>query len=242
MLQSIRNVSLPVNPLRIDTRSIAAGMNADPETAARLRSARVKAGFESAALAARALGMKPPTYVHHENATRGLLDHASVYASFFGVSLEWLVTGRGSMTGAPGIPFRGHVGAGERVDLENNARDIERGVNIEMPRPRDSDAFIVRGDSMLPRFFRGEVLIFESRPTPPERLINQICRVELTDGSTFVKILRRTEGQWRLQSINFSEPDIEKVGLDRAYRWLALLPPRNVAAFMLAPPNKASHP
>ena len=211
-------------------------MAADPDKAERLRLARAKAGYESAAEAARALGMKSAAYSHHENGTRGFLDHAPLYASLFNHSLEWLLTGRGSPTGGVTIPLRGQIGAGERVAPEHSAAEVSRGATVEMPRARDCEAFVVRGDSMQPRFFRGEVLLFEARPTPPERLIAQICRVELADGSNYVKLLRRSGLRWSLYSIRYNEPVIDDVEIARAYRWVALMPPRNIDAFLLAAP------
>jgi phage repressor protein C with HTH and peptisase S24 domain len=58
----------------------------------RLRSARAKAGYRSAAEAARARGWKEATYRHHENGTRGFgQDHAKAYARAFHVSASWLL-------------------------------------------------------------------------------------------------------------------------------------------------------
>lgn len=45
--------------------------------------------------AAEAMGVTPSTYYGHENGSRGLARAASRYASFFGVSLDWLVNGKG---------------------------------------------------------------------------------------------------------------------------------------------------
>jgi hypothetical protein len=58
----------------------------------RLRAARIKAGFNSAAEAARARGWREATYRHHENGTRGFgKDHARAYGRAFGVSAGWLL-------------------------------------------------------------------------------------------------------------------------------------------------------
>jgi len=61
----------------------------------RLQAARDKAGYPEAADAARALGVKAPTYHGHENGNRGFKKNADKYARKFGVSLEWLLTGNG---------------------------------------------------------------------------------------------------------------------------------------------------
>ena len=75
------------------------GENTDKEQRAeRLRKARVEAGFESASAASRAMDVEVPTYTHHENGTRGYVEHADRYAQFFRVRIEWLLTGRGPMS------------------------------------------------------------------------------------------------------------------------------------------------
>jgi len=57
----------------------------------RLRVAREQAGFSRASDAARAMGIEEPTYLGHENGSRGLSRAAPRYARFFGVSLDWLI-------------------------------------------------------------------------------------------------------------------------------------------------------
>lgn len=64
----------------------------------RLVAARKAAGYESAADAAAALTTPYPTYAGHENGSSGFKHKTAViYARKFGVSLEWLLTGRGKM-------------------------------------------------------------------------------------------------------------------------------------------------
>jgi phage repressor protein C with HTH and peptisase S24 domain len=66
----------------------------------RLRLAREHAGYARASDAARAMGIEEPTYLGHENGSRGLSRAAARYARFFGVSLDWLIDGRGDFTRA----------------------------------------------------------------------------------------------------------------------------------------------
>ena len=66
----------------------------------RLVAARQAAGYETAADAARSLGVPYPTYAGHENGSSGFrAKTAAVYARKFGVSFEWLLNGTGNMTG-----------------------------------------------------------------------------------------------------------------------------------------------
>jgi phage repressor protein C with HTH and peptisase S24 domain len=68
----------------------------------RLRFAREQAGFARASDAARAMGIGEPTYLGHENGSRGLSRAAARYARFFHVSLDWLIGGRGEFRLAGG--------------------------------------------------------------------------------------------------------------------------------------------
>ena len=70
---------------------------------ARLRAARLAAGFKTAGDAARALGITPPTYYAHENGTRGVNGPVLVaYARAFSVSLAWLLAGEGEQVEGTG--------------------------------------------------------------------------------------------------------------------------------------------
>ncbi len=62
----------------------------------RLTWARIQRNFDDATSAARELGMKPPTYLAHENGSRGFpVDRVLRYATFFRVDPNWLLTGNG---------------------------------------------------------------------------------------------------------------------------------------------------
>lgn len=65
----------------------------------RLALAREHAGYASASDAAEAFGWSYSTYAGHENGSRGFQRSAEKYARAFRVNLEWLLTGRGNMTG-----------------------------------------------------------------------------------------------------------------------------------------------
>lgn len=71
--------------------------------AARLKEARLKAGFDGPTEAAERFGWPVVTYLSHENTTRGIRPAvAKKYAKAFNVSASWLITGEGPMAG-PGI-------------------------------------------------------------------------------------------------------------------------------------------
>jgi len=86
--------------------------------AERLRSARQKAGYESAKSAAEAMGVPVATYIQHENGVRGFpATRADRYAKFFRVQPEWLLYGQPPLkTAGPGLgpllSIKGTVAAG----------------------------------------------------------------------------------------------------------------------------------
>src|SRR5215472_898840 len=66
----------------------------------RLRTARERAGYLTTTAAAKALGVTLSTYTHHENGTRQFRAPEAVrYATFFRVSVSWLLTGKGPIDG-----------------------------------------------------------------------------------------------------------------------------------------------
>lgn len=70
------------------------------EQGARLREARIAAGYETATDAANAMGESVATYTLHENGGRGFKGVAEKYAKKFNVSPGWLLWGTaGSKTG-----------------------------------------------------------------------------------------------------------------------------------------------
>lgn len=63
----------------------------------RLKSARQRAGFTTAAQAARHFGWNPAAYRHHENGTSGFKPASAIaYGDAFGVQADWLLWGKGS--------------------------------------------------------------------------------------------------------------------------------------------------
>src|SRR2546430_16174604 len=127
----------------------------------RLRMAREKR-FKSARLAAQAMGIAVSTYGAHERAeTPGGRDYgpdeARKYARRFGVTPEWLLTGREPFPGGdepppPKVPVVGYVGAGSTAHFYDVAQpDLDEGYGppraaekmsaVEGPRPSPGPHF-----------------------------------------------------------------------------------------------------
>jgi hypothetical protein len=71
------------------------GMSLNESRSARLKAARIAAGFPSAASAATRFGWPYPTYAQHEGGG-GVGRSAARYARAFKVSEAWLLTGTGA--------------------------------------------------------------------------------------------------------------------------------------------------
>jgi SOS-response transcriptional repressor LexA len=194
------------------------------DQAQRLRAARLKRGFSDAASASAFFGWNYDTYIQHERGERGLTRAAQRYAQAYRVSQAWLLTGEDPSA----IPVFGRIGAGALVTLEQDVSEIQSGDYAPLPSAAACWAFVVEGDSMRPRFYPGEVVVFRRESSPEADLIGQYCLVQIKEtGDRFVKILRKGYGEnrWRLESHN-ADP-MENVELLAAFSWEATLKPRD---------------
>jgi len=185
--------------------------------AKRLRRARLAAGYETAADAARAFNWNVNTYTSAENGNREPSRAAAErYSKAFRVSLDWLVLGLGQMKpGVWGVSLVGYVGARAEVfPIEDQELDI-----IEVPFQVSPScvAFIVRGDSMWPKYEDGTILIAEE-VFDATALLHKRCVAHLSDGRRFVKTLTlgSKPGLYTLLSERY-EP-IHDVEIERIWR------------------------
>jgi hypothetical protein len=140
------------------------------QVARRLYTARCEK-YPTASEAARILGVPGPTYLAHENGTRGIrASLADVYATNFGISTQWLLTGRGPMArDAAEQPQQTSLLSSPEHETENGLlRDIgaERILTGEI---------VARGPRTVPialssvRAYRGMILeLMAIRPGPQD--------------------------------------------------------------------------
>lgn len=131
-----------VNTPRIATGCIVLAVA--EEKAERLRKARERAGYESAADAARRFGWRDSTYRHHENGTRSFgPDLAKKYGRAFKVKPGWLLA-------MEGVDDSQIVKSQERQDrLEVNG-SVEAGVWRESRQWDDERQFTILGQPAIP--------------------------------------------------------------------------------------------
>jgi len=112
-------------------------------------------------------------------------------APVLGTTPGWLMTGDGGE--ATTVPVVGYIGAGQEF---HPIDDHAKGAGIdEVPAlpglPPDAVALEIRGDSMHPRYFDGEVLFYRRDQRPPSELLGYREHVvQLKDGRILVKRLR----------------------------------------------------
>lgn len=199
----------------------------------RLQKARAEAGYPDAAAAAEAMGVKPPTYFGHENGHRGMSRAARRYADFFHVSLEWLLTGKGTprrtkgpATGRPQamVPLVGYVGAGAATTFFPQ----DSGHLDEVPAPDGSSeatvAVEIRGDSLGSFFDRWLVYYDDVRRPVTADQINKLCVVGLDDGRILIKKIQRSKTRGHFHLISQTEAPIFDAVIDWAARVKNMVP------------------
>jgi transcriptional regulator with XRE-family HTH domain len=184
----------------------------------RLKIAREKRGFRSAAEAARRLGVPYGTYSGHESGTRGIKDEEVIrYAQAFRVPLPWLAYGIGSLENAKVVPIVGVVGPGEEAHLFNDHRNEFEEVSAPDDSTSNTVAVEIKGDSVGPWFDRW-VAFYDNDENPPSRdLVGHLCVVGTQDGSVLLKKIERgsSNGVYTLLG-QFGRPLF-----DKSLRWAA---------------------
>jgi DNA-binding XRE family transcriptional regulator len=203
---------------------------ADPHE--RLQKARAEAGYPDATAAADAIGVSRPTYYAHENGTRGFIRAGERYASFFHVSLDWLLTGKGAprrpKTPTEGrvqatVPLVGYVGAGSETHFFANDAPLD-----DVPAPAGSTdstvAVEIRGESLGTFFDRWLVFYDDVRRPVDNSLINRLCVVGLEDGRILIKKVQRSKARGLFHLISQTEPPILDVEIEWAARVKNMVP------------------
>lgn len=195
----------------------------------RLRSARERAGYTSAAQAASAMGVPYGTYSGHENNSRGVKrEDLMRYARKFKVSPAWLYTGEGAPDSFR-VPIVGLAGAGPRGGIDFTYGQGELGEAPDIAGSGESTVAVeVRGDSMRGVADDGWLIYYDDRRNPPTPdLFGQLCIVGIHDGPTLVKYLHPTRepGLFNLESI--AAPLMQDVPVEWAAAVVAIVSPRH---------------
>jgi repressor LexA len=113
------------------------------------------------------------------------------------------------------IPVMGRIGAGANIDpdLEQVGPDGLYEINLPFVMPVEAIAFEVSGESMLPKYDPGEVIVVtRDQIRNTESFLGQLCAVRTEDGRRFLKQLMpgSKPGFYRLESFN-AKPIVDVV-------------------------------
>jgi phage repressor protein C with HTH and peptisase S24 domain len=186
-----------------------------------LKQARANAGFRSARAAAARFGWAPSTYAAHENASRGFgAEEAVTYGRNFKVNPQWLLFGTGEAS-TRSIPIMGYIGAGAEISPEFEQVPPEGLDQVDLPFavPPDLIGLEVRGESMLPRYEDGDVIVvWRDQRGTIDGLLGEEAAVRTDRGQRFLKRVLRgvRKGTYNLESTNASSKTIEGARLDWA--------------------------
>lgn len=118
------------------------------------------------------------------------------------------------------IPVMGRVGAGSIIepDFEQIPPDGLYSVNLAVPVPDDMICFAVEGDSMMPKYDPGDVIIvFKEQRQDTASYLGRLVALTTHDGRRYLKKIfsGSAPGLYRLESFNaapISDVDIRWIG------------------------------
>jgi len=188
-------------------------MESEPKD--RLRQAREAAGYETAADAARAMGTPYSTYAAHENGQNDISrKSARIYSQAFNVPAGWILTGEGARARRT-VPLLGYVGAGFAIIPLGETDELER---VPAP-PGVSEPLMavkVRGESMEPAFYDGDLIFYDERHRKPAgELLGRECVIRLRDGQMYVKRLLKGSAKGKFVLFSHNSPPL----LDQSVDW-----------------------
>jgi repressor LexA len=131
-------------------------------------------------------------------------------------------------TGETQVPVMGYLGAGSEVepDFEQIPPEGLEQVSIPFTLPDDMIAFKVRGDSMLPVFRDGAVIVvFREQKKPTEAFFGEEAAVRTEDGRRFIKTIMRGQRAGTVNLLSWNAGPIENVAPTWLGEIFAVLPP-----------------
>lgn len=181
-----------------------------PDMGNRLKQLRIAAGWTHE-FAADALGVSRSQFIKLERNERRLTaDYISRAARAFGVRPSDIIDEPVN----EGVPLMGYIGAGAEIepDFEQVPPEGLDQITFPIPLPEGLIAFEVRGDSMLPFYKDGHiVVVWEQQKRPLEAFFGEEAVVRTTAGRRFLKTVERGIGGVNLRSFNAPVMEAQKL-------------------------------
>lgn len=115
------------------------------------------------------------------------------------------------------VPIMGRVGAGAVIEPEHEQVPPEGLGEIELPFPisEETIAFEVAGDSMLPKYENGDVIVvFKEQRHPVSSFYGEEAAVRLKTGERYLKTIERGKSASQVNLTSFNAKPINGVKLE----------------------------
>jgi repressor LexA len=115
------------------------------------------------------------------------------------------------------VPIMGRVGAGAVIEPEHEQVPPEGLGEIELPFPlaEETIAFEVTGDSMLPKYENGDIIVvFREQRHPVSSFYGEEAAVRLKTGERYLKTIERGKTASQVNLTSFNSKPINGVKLD----------------------------
>jgi len=115
------------------------------------------------------------------------------------------------------VPIMGRVGAGAIIEPEYEQVPPEGLGEVELPFPIDEEiiAFQVAGDSMLPKYENGDIiLVYREQRHPLSNFYGEEAAVRLKSGERYLKTIDRGKSPTLVNLTSFNAKPINGVKLD----------------------------
>jgi repressor LexA len=115
------------------------------------------------------------------------------------------------------VPIMGRVGAGAVIEPEHEQVPPEGLGEIELPFPisEETIAFEVSGDSMLPKYENGDIIVvFKEQQHPVSSFYGEEAAVRLKTGERYLKTIERGKSSTQVNLTSFNAKPINGVKLE----------------------------
>jgi repressor LexA len=115
------------------------------------------------------------------------------------------------------VPIMGRVGAGATIEPEYEQVPPEGLGDVELPFPIDEEiiAFEVAGDSMLPKYENGDIiLVYREQRHPLSNFYGEEAAVRLKSGERYLKTIERGKAPTLVNLTSFNAKPINGVKLE----------------------------